>query len=82
MTFEDGTLTIRGERKVARDEKSDTWHVTERSTGSFQRTLSLSKEVTADKIEAKFDKGVLTVTLPKEAEPQKAARKIAIKSSQ
>src|ERR1700733_10619858 len=82
VTFEDGTLAIRGERKVARDEKTDTWHIAERSTGSFERKLSLSKDVMADKIEAKFDKGVLTVILPKEAQAQISARKIAIKTSQ
>jgi HSP20 family protein len=81
MTFDDGVLTIRGEKKVERDEKSGTWHLVERSQGSFARQLSLPTDVQADKIEAKFDKGVLTVILPKETEAQKSAKKISIKTS-
>lgn len=86
-TFEDGVLTIRGEKKIVREEtdekggKKATWHLVERSTGSFARQLSLPANIDADKVEAKFEKGVLTVTLPKETEAQKATRKIAIKSA-
>lgn len=79
ITFEEGVLTIRGEKKVERDQKKDTWHVTERSFGSFARQISLPAAVKEDAIEAKFEKGVLTVILPKEAEAQKAAKKIQIK---
>jgi HSP20 family protein len=80
VTFEDGVLTIRGEKKIARDDKKGTWHLVERSYGSFARQLSLPVGVKADAIEAKFDKGVLTITLPKETEPQKSAKKIQIKN--
>jgi len=80
VTFDEGILTIRGEKKVERDEKKGTWHLVERSYGSFARQLALPANVKADKIEAKFDKGVLTVILPKETEPQKSAKKIAIKT--
>jgi HSP20 family protein len=79
VSFDDGLLTLRGEKKVEREEKKDTWHITERSTGSFARRLGLSAAVDADKIEAKFDKGVLTVTLPKLPEEKNSARKIEVK---
>jgi HSP20 family protein len=80
VTFDAGVLTIRGEKKVERDEKKDTWHLVERSYGSFARQISLPAGIQDDRIEAKFDKGVLTITLPKETEAQKSAKKIAIKN--
>jgi HSP20 family protein len=77
VTFQDGNLTIRGEKKVERDEKKDTWHIVERSYGSFARQLGFPSNVDAEKIDAKFDKGVLTVTLPKM--PDEKAKKIEVK---
>lgn len=81
VTFEDGTLTIRGEKKLERDEKKDTWHLVERLSGSFARQIVLPASIDAEKIEAGFEKGVLTVTLPKMPEEQAKARKIEIKSA-
>ena len=80
VTFDDGVLTIRGEKKVERDEKKGTWHIEERSHGSFARQLSLPVSIDADKIEAKFDKGVLAITLPKAAPEQASVKKINIKA--
>lgn len=81
VTFNDGVLTIRGEKKVERDEKKDTWHIIERSSGSFSRQLSLPANVDAEKIDAKFEKGVLTVSLPKLPDEKTAAKKIEVKSA-
>jgi HSP20 family protein len=58
-------LTIKGEKKSEREEKEENYHLVERSYGSFSRSLVLSAAVDLDKIEAKYDKGVLTVTCPK-----------------
>lgn len=80
VSFHDGVLTIRGEKKLERDEKKDTWHITERSYGSFARQLAMPAKIDADTIGATFDKGVLTVTLPKMAEAQAKARKIEVRS--
>lgn len=80
VTFHDGMLTIRGEKKVERDEKKDTWHIVERSSGSFLRQLSLPTNIDEGKIEAKFEKGVLAVTLPKLAEEKAQAKKIEVKA--
>jgi len=79
VTFQDGTLTIRGEKKIERDEKKDTWHIIERSSGSFARQLVLPTTIDEDKIEAKFDQGVLTVSLPKLADEKAKMRKIEVK---
>ncbi len=76
-----GGLTIKGEKKDEREEKKNDCHVSERRYGSFERYFSLPEGVDADKIEANFKKGVLTVTLPKKAEAQKAAKKIEVKAA-
>lgn len=81
VTFEDGLLTVRGEKKVERDDKKDTWHIIERSYGSFARQLALPTTIDANKIEAKFDKGVLHIELPKQPVEQTSAKKITIKTA-
>lgn len=58
-------LTIKGEKAEEKKEKKEQYYRNERWRGSFQRTLSLPVEVKADKAEAKFEKGVLKITLPK-----------------
>ena len=58
-------LTIKGEKQSEREEKEENYHVVERSYGSFSRSLALPAAVDLDNIEAKYDKGVLTVTCPK-----------------
>jgi len=81
VTFSDGVLTIKGEKKIERDEKNDTWHIIERSSGSFARQLSLPSNIDEGKISAKFEKGVLSIDLPKLPEEKTKATKIEIKSS-
>jgi HSP20 family protein len=61
-------LTIKGEKKAEREEKEENYHLVERNYGSFSRSLTLPAAVDVDKIEAKYDKGVLTVTCPKKEE--------------
>jgi HSP20 family protein len=70
LSLADGVLTIRGEKKTEREEtdKDKNWHLTERSYGSFSRTIALPYDPDSAKVEAKFDKGVLRVRLPKPAE--------------
>jgi HSP20 family protein len=80
VTLSNGVLTVRGEKKTERDEtdKSKNWHVTERRYGSFSRTITLPYDPDSAKVEAKFEKGVLRVRLPKPAEITKKEKKIAI----
>jgi HSP20 family protein len=61
-------LTIKGEKKSEREEKEENYHLVERSYGAFSRSLALPAAVDLEKIEAKYDKGVLTVTCPKKEE--------------
>jgi HSP20 family protein len=65
VTVEDGTLTIRGERKEEKEEKKENYYYAERSYGAFLRSIPLPKGVEADKVKATFKKGVLEVHLPK-----------------
>jgi len=81
VKFADGVLTIKGEKREEKEEKKKDYYLSERSFGSFQRAFQVPDGVDTDKIEASFQKGVLTVTLPKSAEAQKAAKKIDVKAA-
>ncbi len=72
-------LTIRGEKKKESEDKDEHHYCLERYYGEFQRTFRLPVEVLADKIEAKFDKGILTITMPKSAKAHKKEIKIKVK---
>lgn len=74
------TLTIRGEKTEEKEEREKDYHLSERRYGSFQRSFLLPEGVDADKIEANFVKGILSVTLPKTAEAQQAEKKITVKA--
>jgi HSP20 family protein len=76
----DGSLTIKGETQEEKEEKKKDYYLHERHFGSFERRFGLPEGVDADKIEASFKKGVLTVTLPKKPEAQKPAKKIEVKA--
>lgn len=79
VTLANGVLTIKGEKKQQKEEKGESYHLTERSYGSFQRSLRLPDTVDDAKVEARFDKGVLKVTAAKKPEAVKAQRSIEIK---
>ncbi len=80
VNIADDVLSIRGEKKEEREEKAKNYHLSERRYGSFQRTFQLPAGIDAEKIAATFQKGVLTVTLPKTPEAQKKEKKIAIQA--
>jgi HSP20 family protein len=75
-----GMLTINGEKQEDKEEEKQDYYVRERSFGSFERTFQVPDGVDLDQVDASFKKGVLTVTLPKIAEAQKAEKKIAVKA--
>jgi len=80
VKLSNGMLSISGEKKEEKEEKKEGYYFSERRYGSFKRAFRVPEGVDADKIEASFDKGVLTVRLPKSPEAQKAQRTIDIKS--
>ena len=65
VTFEDGMLSITGKREFSKDDQGETWHRIERSFGTFARSMRLPQTADTERIEATFDKGVLTVSVPK-----------------
>jgi HSP20 family protein len=81
VTLANGLLTIRGEKKDEREEKGETYYRSERSFGSFERTLRLPDTIDDSQVEARFDKGVLTITAPKRPEAVKTERKIEIRKN-
>jgi HSP20 family protein len=81
VNLDNGVLTIKGEKKQETEEKKKNYHMSERRYGSFERSFQIPDDVDQDKIEASFNKGVLTVTLPKNAEAQKFAKTIAVKAA-
>ena len=80
ITFEDGLLTIQGERHFAHDSAEEKMHRTERSFGAFRRSITLPSHVEADKIEATAQDGVLQIMVPKAPEVQ--ARRIQVRAGQ
>lgn len=78
ISLSDGMLTIRGERTVEDEQKDHDFVRKERSWGKFERSVALPFEVDADKVTATFNKGVLSVTLPKSASARSKVKKIAV----
>jgi HSP20 family protein len=79
VTVANGLLTIKGEKKQEKEEKSENYYLSERSYGAFERSLRLPDTIDEGKVEAKFDKGVLRITAAKKPEAVKAERRIEIK---
>ena len=75
-----GNLTIKGEKKEEKEEREKDYYVSERRYGSFVRSFPVPEGVSADKIEASFAKGVLTVRLPKTTEAQ-TEKKVPVKAA-
>lgn len=75
VRFEDGTLTLTGETRneAVTDAKAQVWR-REYSYGRFERSIRLPENAVADKIEASFENGFVTVSVPLQEEPRKAFR--------
>ena len=72
-------LTIRGEKRAEKEETKRDYHRIERSYGSFTRTVKLPASVNAEKVEATFKDGVLTIVLPKREEARTRKVKVEVK---
>ncbi len=81
VTVEEGTLTIRGERKLEEAAEGETYHRVERVYGAFERSFSLSNTVDIEKIEARFKNGEMTLTLPKKEESKPRSVKITVENN-
>ena len=79
VEVDDDVLTISGERRNEQRDERDGFFRSERSYGSFFRTIPLPDGVRADQCEAKFNDGVLEISLPAPKQPDRSARQIQIR---
>lgn len=70
----DDMLVVRGEKRLERSDEDENYHFVERAYGSFQRTVQLPFAADPDQVQASFDNGVLTITIPKSHEQQRTHR--------
>jgi HSP20 family protein len=70
----DDMLVIRGEKRLERSDEDENFHFVECAYGSFQRTLQLPFAADPDQVQANFENGVLSITVPKSDQQQRAHR--------
>ncbi|XP_062210707.1 18.1 kDa class I heat shock protein [Phragmites australis] len=79
VEVEDGNiLQISGERNKEQEEKTDTWHRVERSSGKFLRRFRLPENAKSEQVRASMENGVLTVTVPKQEVKEPEVKSIQI----
>jgi HSP20 family protein len=78
VLIENNTLTVRGERKVEKEEKEENFRRVERQYGSFTRSFTLPSSVETENIQANYDKGVLEIRLAKKAEAKPKQIKVKV----
>ena len=78
IQLENGTLTLKGERKFEKDDKVKGYHRIERSYGAFARSFTLPDTVNAENVHADYAQGMLTVTLPKQERAKPRAIKVNV----
>jgi HSP20 family protein len=79
IEFEDGTLTVSGERKAEHEARNEGYYRVERAFGAFSRSLTLPQGIDPAAVSASFDRGVLEVRVPKPE--QRKPRRIEIGGS-
>src|SRR5512147_1294609 len=80
LSLSGDTLTIRGEKKEEKEENGKNYFYSERSYGSFSRSIPMPRQIDAAKVAASFKKGVLTITLPKAAAAMEELKRISVKT--
>jgi len=79
IQVENDTLTVQAERRFTEPAKDETVYRGERPHGTFSRGFALPKTVDATKVEAKYENGVLTVSLPKREEAKPRTIQVSVK---
>jgi HSP20 family protein len=80
VKLEEGYLLLSGEKKEEKQEEAEGYYHQEMSYGSFQRRIPIDAKIEVDKVKAKFNNGILKVTMPKvPGSESKKAKKIEIK---
>jgi len=78
VDYANGVIRISGERSDEHEDKRKGYYISERSYGAFHRSFRVPEDVKMEDIRARFDNGVLTVSLPKSEEARKDARRIEV----
>ena len=78
VSLDNGMLTISGERKTEREEKTKKYHRVERAYGRFERSFTLPDKADSTKVNAEFKDGVLQVRLPKLEKTSATAKEVKI----
>jgi HSP20 family protein len=78
IEFENGILTIKGERKLEKNGDGMTWHRVERTYGNFVRSFTLPRTVDAEHIAATYREGILEIEVPKKEEAKPKQIRIAV----
>ena len=78
IEFENGLLTLRGERKLEKQEEGATYHRVERVYGKFSRAFTLPRSVDPERIAASYRDGILEIEVPKKEEAKLKQIKIAV----
>jgi len=81
IRIENGTLSIKGERKFEKEENNKGFHRMERSYGSFVRYFTLPETVDTEHVKAEYQSGVLTLTLPKKEIAKPKAIKVQVSNN-
>lgn len=81
IQIEDGTLTVKGERKFEKQENDMGFHRLERSYGSFVRYFTLPDTVDPEHVKATYDAGVLTITIPKKEMAKPKSIKVQVSNN-
>jgi HSP20 family protein len=79
ITLQDNILTIEGEKKKETENSDKNFHRTERVYGSFKRSFTLPSEVDSEKVDAKFENGILNIHLNKLEQKSKTGKTIELK---
>ena len=81
VTVDGDVITIKGEKKLAREESAEGWARAERSSGEFSRSFRVPFDIDPDSVKGTYRNGVLTVVVPKPVESQPQVRTVPIETA-
>lgn len=79
ISLQESVLTIKGEKKFEEEKKNKNYYISERRYGNFTRSIRLPENLKTEEIDAKFDKGVLSLSIPKAEQHVSTEKLIDIK---
>ena len=79
ITLHEDVLSVAGEKRTQREERGKTYFFSERSYGRFERSFRLPENLDSDHIDATFERGVLTIKIPRRAPTKSEAKKVKIR---